>query len=321
MGPHIYAKCKLKFTISASLSLNVTTKGRKGRQGIIQKFTVPRSARYLIKAWGARGGTHSYNLGFRPQTYLGGKGAFREGIFRLDKGTVLNIVVGQRGRDSVEVKGGQLTNKTAAELGLSVKVTAGTGGGGGSFVYTTSNVLFLAAGGGGGTSGGYNGVDGQAGTSGTSSVGEDSWFAWKGGTGGQPGQCNVVGGRHRGGVGAGWFAQGCTRAGLSHGERGGSKHGERGGSRDEGWVGGRAGAMNSAYNGGPPPGAVGGFGGGGVGAQANGASGGGGGYSSSIVWYQAGGGGGSYCNGTSCSGVTGGNLKDDGLVQIIELSG
>ena len=228
---------------------------------------------------------------------------------------MLNIVVGQRGGDSVEVKGGQSTTRTAAELGLSVEDNAGTGGGGGSFVYTTSNVLLLAAGGGGGASSGYNGVDGQAGTSGTSSVGKDSSRVRKGGTGGQSGQCNNVGASYHGGVGAGWFAQGCARAG--------SAHGERGGSHAQGWVGGRAGGMNRGQNGGPPPGAVGGFGGGGGGAEDNGASGGGGGYSgggSGTLLQQAGGGGGSYCSGTSCSGVTGGSLKDDGLVQIIALS-
>ena len=301
--------------ISVILSFNFTTNGRKGRQGSIKKFTVPGSARYLIKAWGARGGTHSYNYGYKPGTYYGGKGAFKEGIFRLSKGTMLNIVVGQRGGDSVEVTGGQSTTRTAAELGLSIWDYAGTGGGGGSLVYTTRNRLLLAAGGGGGASGGYNGVDGQAGTSGTSSVGRDSSKSRKGGTGGQPGQCNTAGASYHGGVGAGWFAQRCARAGSSHGERGGS--------RDQGWFGGRAGTMNSGYNGGPPPGAVGGFGGGGGGAQAAGASGGGGGYSgggSGILEYQAGGGGGSYCSGTNCSGVTGGNLKDDGLVQIKRLS-
>ncbi|KAJ7369292.1 hypothetical protein OS493_039994 [Desmophyllum pertusum] len=94
---------------------------------------VPRSSRYVIKAWGARGGTHSYNYGDNPGTYYGGKGALKEGTFRLTKGTVLNIVVGQRGGDSVEVKGGQSTTRTAAELGLSVEDNAGTGGGGGSF--------------------------------------------------------------------------------------------------------------------------------------------------------------------------------------------
>ena len=149
----------------------------------------------------------------------------------------------------------------------------------------------------------------------TSSVGKDSSRVRKGGTGGQPGECNTVGGNHHGGVGAGWIAQGCDRAGPSHGERGGS--------RAQGWTGGQAGSMNSGNNGGPPPGAVGGFGGGGGGAEDNGASGGGGGYSgggSSTHEQQGGGGGGSYCSSDSCSAVTGGNVKDDGLVQIVVIS-
>lgn len=45
------------------------------------------------------------------------------------------------------MKGSQSTQKTRAELGLSVEGNAGTRGGGGSFVYTTSNILYLAAGG------------------------------------------------------------------------------------------------------------------------------------------------------------------------------
>ena len=296
-------------------SFQFTTNGGKGRFGTIQKFTVPRNGRYVIKAWGARGGTHSYNYGENPGTYYGGKGAYIEGKFRLTKGTVLNIVVGQRGGDSVEVYGGRSTTKTAAELGLSVHSTAGTGGGGGSFVYSKSNVLLLAAGGGGGASGGYNGADGHSGSSGTSSQGKYSSHTRKGGTGGQPGECNTSGGAYHGGVGAGWVSQGCARVGY--------KHGERGGSRVQNWIGGRAGRMNSGYNGGPVPGAVGGFGGGGGGSDASGASGGGGGYSgggSGIRQNQAGGGGGSYCGGDSCSGVTGGNVNDDGLVQIVFIS-
>ena len=104
---------------------------------------------YLVKAWGARGGTHSPTYGITPGTYHGGRGAIKEGTFRLNQSTVLNIVVGQKGGDSVQVQGGNVTNLTAAQLGLSVEDNAGTGGGGGSFVYTTSNVLLLAAGGGG----------------------------------------------------------------------------------------------------------------------------------------------------------------------------
>ena len=292
------------------------TGGRRGRFGKIQTFTVPQNTRYLIKAWGARGGTHSYDYGYLPGTYYGGKGAFIEGKFRLNNGTVLNIVVGQRGGDSVEVEGGQSTSQTAAQLRKSVEDNAGTGGGGGSFVYTTDNVLLLAAGGGGGASGGYNGVDGQAGSNGTRSEGKDSSQVRNGGTDGQPGECNSEGASYHGGVGAGWFGQGCTRLGSSHGERGGS--------RAQGWIGGQAGNMNSGNNGGPAPGAVGGFGGGGGGSEDNGASGGGGGYSgggSGTHKHQAGGGGGLYCSGEDCSGLSGGNIKDDGAVQINEWLG
>ena len=229
---------------------------------------------------------------------------------------MLNIVVGQRGGDSVEVQGGQSTNKTAAQLGVSVEDNAGTGGGGGSFVYTTADVLLLAAGGGGGASGGYNGVDGQAGSTGTSSEGKDSSQVRNGGTDGQPGECNSEGASYHGGVGAGWFDRGCTRLDSSHGERGGS--------RAQGWIGGQAGNMNSGNNGGPAPVAVGGFGGGGGGSEDNGASGGGGGYSgggSGTQKHQAGGGGGSYCSGEDCSGLSGGNINDDGAVQINEWLG
>ena len=165
---------KRKYFFLLKGTLNLKSDGRRGRFGTIQTFTVPRTTCYLIKAWGARGGTHSYDYGYLPGTYYGGKGAFIEGKFTLNNGTVLNIVVGQRGGDSVEVKGGNSTKKTAAQLGVSVEDNAGTGGGGGSFVYTADNVLLLAAGGGGGASGGYNDVDGQAGSIAIGSVGKES---------------------------------------------------------------------------------------------------------------------------------------------------
>ncbi|XP_068735657.1 LOW QUALITY PROTEIN: uncharacterized protein [Montipora capricornis] len=188
--------------------------------------------------------------------------------------------------------------------------------GGESFAYTTSNELLLAAGGGGGASSEYNEVDGQAGTRGSNSVGRYSSRNRKEGSGGFPGKCNSAIASYHGGVGAGWLAQGCVRAGQSHGERVGS--------RAQGWVGGRAGAMNSGYNGGPPPGAVGGFGGGGRGSEDNGASRGGGGDSgggSGTHSWQAGGSEGSYCSGASCSRLSGRNSNDDGMVQIVELPG
>ena len=315
IGLHCRQRPLIEACISFSFSgVSFSTKGNRGRSGPIQEYTIQRTGRYLIRAAGARGGTHRYNYGYATGTYYGGKGAVLSGTFRLVKGTVLKIVVGQRGGDSVEVRGGQATTQTAAALGLSIEYSAGTGGGGGSFVYASTNTLLIAAGGGGGSSSGYNGVDGQAGTSGASSVGTPSGNSRAGGSAGQPGVCNNPGNYH-GGVGAGWLGQGCSRERL--------QHGERGGSRGQGWVGGQAGQMNSGNNGGPSPGAVGGFGGGGGGSEGSGASGGGGGYSgggSGTHNQQAGGGGGSYCGGEGCSGVTGGNNPDDGFVKITEQS-
>ena len=37
--------------------VNFTVNGRKERFGTVQTFTIPRTTRYLIKAWGARGET------------------------------------------------------------------------------------------------------------------------------------------------------------------------------------------------------------------------------------------------------------------------
>ena len=168
-----------------------------------------------------------------------------EGTFILLNQTVLSIVVGQKGGDSVEVRGGQTTTRTAAELGLSVEDNAGTGGGGGSFVYNTTT-LFIVAGGGGGASAGNNGVDGQEGPNGTDSVGPNPPYVGKGGTDGYPGECNTADALYHGGVGAGWLHEGCKRVDTQHGERGDSRAHE--------WVGGRAGDENSENNGGPPRG-------------------------------------------------------------------
>ena len=243
-------------------------------------------------------------------TFYGGYGAKIQGDFVFPAGTQLNIVVGHRGGNSVEVQGGQATTATAASLGKSIEDNAGTGGGGGSFVYSTANVLYIAAGGGGGATAGWNGVNGQAGQSGTAAVGSSSTLG-AGGTSGHAGGCCNIGSYH-GGVGAGWHSVGGSRAGL--------EHGERGGGISQGWVGGQAGKMNSGNNGGPAPGAVGGFGGGGGGSEDNGASGGGGGYSGGGTGgynNAAGGGGGSFCGGTNCLATTGGNTGSEyGYVKI-----
>ena len=53
---------------------------------------------------------------FQEHNFYGGKGAFKEGKFILNDGTVLNIVVEQRGGDSVEVEGGHSTRRLQLNL-------------------------------------------------------------------------------------------------------------------------------------------------------------------------------------------------------------
>lgn len=100
----------------------------------IQEWTVPKSGVYKISAKGGRGGHGGYFI------KLGGLGALIEGIFNLQGGEIIKILVGQKGQET----GDQLyTSQTAAG-----------GGGGGTFVLkspynSVSSVLIIAGGGGG----------------------------------------------------------------------------------------------------------------------------------------------------------------------------
>ena len=70
----------------------------KWRFGTVQTFTIPWTTHYLIKAWGAQGETLSYDYGDYPGTYYGGKGVFKEGKFRLNKGNRVKYCGGTRRR-------------------------------------------------------------------------------------------------------------------------------------------------------------------------------------------------------------------------------
>ncbi|PAA84915.1 hypothetical protein BOX15_Mlig022246g1 [Macrostomum lignano] len=282
----------------------------QGATGSIIRYFVPKTGCFEISAAGAAGGNHSTSYGNSGGgTWLGGRGASARGKFRLERGQMLAIVVGQHGGNSSEVSPSRRP---------SIEDNAGTGGGGGSFVYNPrSLVLYLAAGGGGGASYTLTGVPGQAGTNGTDSSGPNLGQTGRGGFNGSAGWTNTEAASYHGGCGAGWLSGGARRAGPEHG---GAGHGGPLSGTREPFVGGEPGGMN--------PGAVGGFGGGGGGSEDNGASGGGGGYSGGGAGThdkQAGGGGGSFCNATmslsnSCSSVTGGNEASiDGSVTIYYL--
>ena len=130
----------------------------------IQIWTVPVTGIYVIEVSGASGAS-SKNTSNDPYR-LGGLGAKLSGLFKLQEGTQLKILVGQEGH-----------------RGVSYGNAAG-GGGGGSFVASLNNTPLIIAGGGGGggvgSAGGQfkDGDPGQATENGTSC----------GGTGGSGGQ-------------------------------------------------------------------------------------------------------------------------------------
>lgn len=146
----------------------------------IQSWTVPRTGKYNIAAYGAQGGS------IRPET-PGGSGAIMRGDFTLTMGTVLNVVVGQT-------------------PGVS------RGGGGGTFVWVKDSKTPLIVAGGGGGSGGHptagqyaagrsatmdgNGVNGGG-------TGRGGLNGYAGGAGASMGSNGLNG---SGGGGAGWYS-------------------------------------------------------------------------------------------------------------------
>ena len=97
----------------------------------VQSWTVPVTATYKITAAGGQGGLQPYN------NYPGGLGAKMSSDIVLNKGDVINIVVGHVGKP---VNGNGNT------------ANGGAGGGGGSFVWKSGAQLPLVAAGGGGGS-------------------------------------------------------------------------------------------------------------------------------------------------------------------------
>lgn len=96
----------------------------------VQLWTVPQTGTYQIKAVGAGGGSYQ---GAPNQP---GLGTSMQGEFTLTAGTVLKLLVGQKGSEGNPISGS----------------TYAGGGGGGTFVVTSANVPLIVAGGGNGNS-------------------------------------------------------------------------------------------------------------------------------------------------------------------------
>ncbi|PFX13348.1 hypothetical protein AWC38_SpisGene22572 [Stylophora pistillata] len=227
----------------------------------VQQWTVPYTGDYRIKAMAAAGGYDG-----RPNsTQYRGRGARMVGTFRLNKGEVIQIVVGQ--------EGGINTNYYSS------------GGGGGTFVVRGANTPLIIAGGGGGVNGAdtrHEGCDAS-----TNTTGNPGYKSWSGGSKGHGAQ--TADDHGSGGGGGGFYSSG--RSGKNfNGTKGFG--GEGGKGFIQGGVGGRA-----RYND-----VDGGFGGGGGGDGVRGGGGGrgySGGSSGNSRDDTCGGGGGSYNDGNS----------------------
>ena len=110
----------------------------------IQRWTVPTTASFTITVAGACGGTHT-GSGYICNP---GQGVIIRSTFDLTKGTILLILVGQKGTNVSGTYGG-------------------AGGGGGTFVATSTTALLIGAGGGAGSGGGSGPNNGQNGLTST----------------------------------------------------------------------------------------------------------------------------------------------------------
>jgi hypothetical protein len=243
----------------------------------IQEWTVPKTGRYTIEAYGAQGGN--------ADTATGGLGARIKISTTLTKNHVIKILCGQQGGTATVISSVQ-----------NHPIIAG-GGGGGTYIYnvTTHNLILIAGGGGGAAKGDLNSGNSTARyilngsnasayneTSGTNGTAGGNGNYGNGGSQGNPG----IVGANGGSSGAGWNGSG--------------SQGTYGGGAGLTFGSGGTGGENNIYAGSFVTNVEGGFGGGsGAGFHSNlvAAAGGGGGYSGGGGGGQnigGGGGGGNY---------------------------
>lgn len=155
----------------------------------IQYWTVPTSGNYTITAAGAKGGTNG-----------GGLGAIETGTFSLSQGSVIRILVGQRGGGTTTGSGGGGTFVVASPYNTNGSILVIAGGGGGYQSSTCSvssggqtgpsptggSMAAASGGGGGGSSNAAGGVGFTNGGAATSIV----WGGGGAGFGGDGGRYN-----------------------------------------------------------------------------------------------------------------------------------
>lgn len=244
-----------------------------GNYGSYQSWTVPASSWYTFYVKGAMAGNNGFGT-------VVGNGAIMKADFYLTAGTVLKIIVGQRG---------------STESGNS------SSGGGGSFVvYASNNTPIIIAGGGGGASSASTPSPGKNATTSTSGTtdGNNNGVGGTDGYGGSGSMNSTYGGGGGGGlIGLGGYCYCSTSGYPGHS------------FVDDGSRGGFSSNAYATSNGG-------GFGGGG-GNQSSYSGGGGGGYSGGAGGekYYGGGGGGSFLMSTATNIATSNGLYN-GLASL-----
>ena len=149
----------------ASLGSHYTGQDHDGQVTLssgIQRWTVPYTGDYKIEAIGAAGGYETYSNSAQYR----GRGARIIGTFRLSKGEVIQVLIGQEG-------------------GINSR-SYSSGGGGGTFVVRGRNTPLIIAGGGGGVqtpSSRHAGCDAS-----TSTTGNPGYRSWSGGSNGHGAQ-------------------------------------------------------------------------------------------------------------------------------------
>ncbi|XP_031556385.1 uncharacterized transmembrane protein DDB_G0289901-like [Actinia tenebrosa] len=239
-----------------------SNKGQVTLSSGIQIWRVPHTGSYRIEAVGASGG---FDTEINTRIYRG-RGAQIIGTFKLFKGELIKILVGQEG-GSINAKGGS------------------AGGGGGSFVVRNHNTPLIIAGGGAGIESAtlrYSNADASVYTNGNANAGGTHWEGGRNGNG-----ATAADSGNSGGGGGGFYSSGRSSTNF-----GGSQG--RGGEGGKGFLQGGAGGRSYVNS------VPGGFGGGGgaYGSTTGGGAGGGGGYSGGASGDNdvdsSGGGGGSF---------------------------
>ena len=250
--------------------LNMRTNG-------YQEWTVPQTGVYEFEVAGAQAASVTY-----PSSSTGGSGVIMKGRYSLNRGDVVEIIVGQQG-----------------DNGVSTASFNSAGGGGGSFVVLSGTPLIIAGGGGGdgaysGSESGtlYNGLNAVTTINGTASV-----FGAPGGVNGNGGESHTNGtatstNTYDSGSGAGFLTDGENGDGTS----GGAATSQDGGAGRTYSAGLTGGINSTTYSTQAGDGGFGGAGGGSpiCGGGGGGYSGGGGSYRNANPRSDGGGGGGSY---------------------------